>query len=147
LRLRAVKSWVSAMIVEPLGMSSRFALSAAGFIATSTSGASPGVRMSWSAKCSWKLETPASVPAGARISAGKLGSVDQVVAERGGLGGEPVTRELHAVTGVAGEADHDAVEGGNGLLGGHIGFLWFSAPTRPWYAAGQGPSSADTMWT
>ena len=51
------------------------ALSAAGFIATSTSGASPGVRTSWSAKCSWKLETPGSVPAGARISAGKFGSV------------------------------------------------------------------------
>jgi hypothetical protein len=39
--------------------------------------ASPGVRMSWSAKCTWKLETPGSVPAGARISAGKLGSVER----------------------------------------------------------------------
>jgi hypothetical protein len=28
------------------------------------------------AKCSWKLETPGSVPAGARISAGKFGSVE-----------------------------------------------------------------------
>ena len=54
-----------------------FAFSAAGFIATSTFGASPGVRMSWSAKCSWKLETPGRVPAGARISAGKFGSVDR----------------------------------------------------------------------
>ena len=53
------------------------AFSAAGFIAISTSGASPGVRMSWSAKCSWKLDTPASVPAGARISAGKFGRVDR----------------------------------------------------------------------
>ena len=48
----------------------RLAFSAAGFIATSTSGRSPGVRMSWSAKCSWNDETPASVPGGARISAG-----------------------------------------------------------------------------
>ena len=53
------------------------AFSAAGFIAIRTSGASPGVRMSWSANCSWKLDTPASVPAGARISAGKFGMVDR----------------------------------------------------------------------
>ena len=32
--------------------------------------------MSKLAKCSWKLDTPGSVPAGARISAGKLGSVE-----------------------------------------------------------------------
>ena len=31
--------------------------------------------MSWSAKCTWNDETPGSVPWGARISAGKLGSV------------------------------------------------------------------------
>src|SRR6202042_2325696 len=65
------------MMSAPRGTSVRLALSAAGFIATSTSGASPGVRMSWSAKCTWKLETPGSVPAGARISAGKLGSVER----------------------------------------------------------------------
>src|SRR4051812_25416972 len=44
-------------------------------MATSTSGASPGVRMSREAKWIWKAETPATVPAGARISAGKSGSV------------------------------------------------------------------------
>ena len=49
--------------------------SAAGFMATSTLGASPGVVMSWSEMWTWKAETPASVPAGARISAGKSGSV------------------------------------------------------------------------
>src|SRR5690606_7928316 len=65
------------MMVAPLGRSSRFAFSAAGFIATSTSGASPGVMMSWSAKWSWKLDTPGRVPAGARISAGKFGRVDR----------------------------------------------------------------------
>ena len=53
-----------------------FVFSAAGFIATRTFGASPGVRMSWSAKWSWKPETPGSEPAGARISAGKSGSVE-----------------------------------------------------------------------
>ena len=72
-----MNSSVLAMMSAPRGRSSRLALSAAGFIATSTSGASPGVRMSWSAKCSWKLDTPGRVPAGARISAGKLGSVDR----------------------------------------------------------------------
>ena len=48
----------------------RFALSAAGFIATSTSGASPGVWMSCELKLIWNPETPGSEPAGARISAG-----------------------------------------------------------------------------
>ena len=52
-----------------------FAFSAAGFIATSTFGVSPGVTMSWSEMCTWNDDTPAIVPAGARISAGKLGSV------------------------------------------------------------------------
>src|SRR3954470_21976912 len=61
----------------PPGRSAMLALSAAGFITTSTSGASPGVMMSWSAKCSWKELTPGRVPVGARISAGKLGSVDR----------------------------------------------------------------------
>src|SRR3954468_14882192 len=61
----------------PPGRSARLALSAAGFIATRTSGASPGVMMSWSAKCSWKELTPGRVPVGARISAGKFGSVDR----------------------------------------------------------------------
>src|SRR4051812_24954102 len=61
----------------PPGRSARLALSAAGFIATRTSGASPGVMMSWSAKCSWKELTPGRVPVGARISAGKFGSVER----------------------------------------------------------------------
>src|SRR5579859_7481280 len=63
------------MIVAPRSTSARLALSAAGFIATSTLGASPGVRMSLEAKWIWKAETQASVPAGARISAGKFGNV------------------------------------------------------------------------
>ena len=50
-------------------------LSAAGFIATRTSSSSPGVKISLDEKFSWKALTPASVPAGARISAGKSGSV------------------------------------------------------------------------
>ena len=57
-------------MVEPGGSSARLAFNAAGFIATSTLGASPGVTMSWSEMCTWNDETPAMVPAGARISAG-----------------------------------------------------------------------------
>ena len=61
--------------VEPGVMSRRLAFSAAGFIATSTFGVSPGVEISWSEMCTWNDDTPAIVPAGARISAGKFGSV------------------------------------------------------------------------
>ena len=45
-RLRFVNSSVFTIRSAPRGRSFRFAFSAAGFIATSTSGASPGVRMS-----------------------------------------------------------------------------------------------------
>ena len=41
---------------------------------------------------------------------GEVGQRHQVVAERGRLLGEPVAGELHAVAGVAGEPDDDAVE-------------------------------------
>ncbi len=71
-----MKASPSTIRVPPLGRSAMFVFSAAGFIATRTFGASPGVRMSWSAKWSWKPETPGSEPAGARISAGKSGSVE-----------------------------------------------------------------------
>src|SRR4051794_461641 len=61
----------------PARRSPRLAFNAAGFMATRTSGRSPGVCTSWSAKCSWNAETPGKVPAGARISAGKSGRVDR----------------------------------------------------------------------
>src|SRR5438094_3979 len=44
-------------------------------MATRTSRSSPGVKTSLDAKLSWNALTPASVPAGARISAGKSGRV------------------------------------------------------------------------
>jgi len=50
-------------------------LSAAGFIATSVSGWSPAENTSCAANWIWYPETPAVVPAGARISAGKSGNV------------------------------------------------------------------------
>ena len=79
-------------------------------MATSTFGASPGVVMSWSEMWTWKAETPARVPAGARISAGKSGSVARSLPNSGADAGEAVAGELHAVAGVAGEADDDPVE-------------------------------------
>ncbi len=66
--------------------------------------------MSWSAKCSWNAETPGRVPAGARISAGKSGSVDRSLPNDAVDAGEPVAGELHAVAGVPGEADDHTVE-------------------------------------
>ena len=66
--------------------------------------------MSWSEMCTWNDDTPAIVPAGARISAGKFGQRREVVAEGGADVGEAVAGELHAVAGVAGEADDDLVE-------------------------------------
>ncbi len=70
------------MSVPPGESSPMFAFSAAGFIATSTPGMSPGVRISWSEMCTWNELTPAMVPAGARISAGIVGLGGEVVAER-----------------------------------------------------------------
>src|SRR5690606_148674 len=40
----------------------------------------------------------------------EVGQRRQVVAEGGGLRGEPITGQLHAVAGVAGEPDDDPVE-------------------------------------
>ncbi len=87
-----------------------FTLSAAGFIATSTSGASPGVWMSWFEKRTWNPETPGKEPAGARISAGKSGKVDTSLPMIDRGGGELVPGELHAVARVAGEADRDGLD-------------------------------------
>ena len=66
--------WVKASLLTisaPPGISSpTLVLRAAGFMATSTSGWSPGVWMSEALKLSWKPDTPGREPAGARISAG-----------------------------------------------------------------------------
>ena len=101
--------------VPPFGRSRMFVFSAAGFIATSTFGASPGVRMSCAAKWIWKPETPGSEPAGARISAGKSGSVERSLPSSAVSLVKRVPVELHPVAGVAGEADHDPVELLDGL--------------------------------
>ena len=74
-RLRLVNSPLSAMISPPGFSAGTLVFSAAGFIATSTSGASPAVEISVEPKLIWKAETPNSVPCGARISAGKSGKV------------------------------------------------------------------------
>jgi hypothetical protein len=63
-------------VISPPGLTAAtLVLSAAGFIATSTSGASPAVSIWRLPKLIWKALTPNSVPCGARISAGKSGNV------------------------------------------------------------------------
>ena len=70
------------MIVPPDSKRGSSAIIAAGFIVTKTLGASPGVVMSWSEIWTWNAETPASVPAGARISAGNSGRVAKSLPNR-----------------------------------------------------------------
>ena len=91
-------------------MSRMFAFSAAGFIATSTFGESPGVEISWSEMCTWNDDTPAIVPAGARISAGKLGSVARSLPNTADSSVKRSPTSCMPSPGVAGEADHYAVE-------------------------------------
>ena len=54
-------------------------------------------------------ETPGKVPAGARISAGKSGSVE-VVTEGRCLSGESVTSQLHAIAAVPGKSNDYPVQ-------------------------------------
>ena len=79
-------------------------------------------------KLIWKPDTPGSEPAGARISAGKSGQRADVVAEDGGRPGELGPGELHAVAGIAGEADRDPLE----VLDVRLGFArsWSSRALR-----------------
>ena len=103
----------------PGGRSPMFVLSAAGFIATRTSGWSPGVWMSVELKLIWK---PADARQRARRGADLGREVRQradVVAEDRGRPGELGAGELHAVAGIAGEADRDPLE----LLDGELRLL------------------------
>ena len=66
------------IIIVPLSfIDVRFAFSAAGFIATNTSASSPGEKTDVLPNCILKPLTPATVPCGALISAGKSGKVDK----------------------------------------------------------------------
>ena len=87
-----------------------FVLSAAGFIATRTSGSSPGVWMSVELKLIWN-------PRHARQRAGRRADLGRevrqgadVVAEDGGGPRELGPGQLHPVAGIAGEADGDPLE-------------------------------------
>ena len=104
-------------------MSRRFAFSAAGFIATSTFGVSPGVDDVVVGDVHLERRD-AGDRAGRRADLGReVGQRREVVAERGGQLGEAVADELHAVARVAREPDHDPVERlrptGRGRLYGH----------------------------
>ena len=105
-------------MISPPGLSaSTLVLSAAGFIATSTSGASPAVSIAVEPKLIWNAETPNSVPCGARISAGKSGKVARSLPAERGRQRELPAGQLHAVAAVAGEADDD---GFGGRIGGRL---------------------------
>ncbi len=127
------------MIAPPAGTSATLVRSAAGFIATSTSGESPGVWMSDEEKLIWNPETPGNEPAGARISAGKSGSVAMSLPNTAACPGELCSGELHAVARVAGKADGDALQllDGEGVvllsLCGHAGAgsCFTTSPTTP----------------
>ena len=97
-----------------------FTLSAAGFIATSTLGWSPGREdvvvgeVHLEAGHAWKR---AGRSTDLRREVGKR---REVVPEDGRLAREAVARELHPVAGVAGEPDHDPFEVLDGLAHSHV---------------------------
>ena len=70
----------------------------------------PGVRMSWSAKCSWKRRDARQGAGGGPDLGREVRQRRQVVAEGRRLGGETVTGELHTVTGVTREPDDHPVQ-------------------------------------
>ena len=108
------------MSVAPFGTSRRFAFSAAGFIATSTSGRSPGGEDVVVGEVDLEARD-ARERAGRRTNLGReVGERREVVPEHRGLAREPVAGELHAVTGVTREADDHSVEVLD-LLGAHLG--------------------------
>ncbi len=83
--------------------------------------------MSRVAKWIWNADTPASVPAGARISAGKFGQGREVVTENRGRVGEATAGQLHAVARVAREADDNPLALFNRLIHVHSS----GAPAQP----------------
>ena len=99
---------------------STLVLSAAGFIATSTSGASPAVSIAVEPKLIWNAETPNIVPCGARISAGKSGKVARSLPASAVESVNWPAGQLHAVAAIAGKThDHRFQRRvGVGFLGG-----------------------------
>ena len=98
------------MSAPPGGRSPMFVLSAAGFIATRTSGSSPGVWMSVEREADLEARH-ARQRAGRGADLGReVGQGADVVAEDRGRPGELGPGQLHAVAGVAGEADRDPLE-------------------------------------
>ena len=118
-----MNSSVLTMMSAPPGRSARLALSAAGFIATSTFGrVARGEDVEVGEVHLEAGDTGQG--AGGRADLGReVRQGRDVVAELGGLGGEPVAGELHAVAGVSGETDDhpiqlsDLLGHGRGLLG------------------------------
>ena len=109
-RLRSLNASVLTMTVPPFARSPMLTLSAAGFIATSTFGWSPGREDVVVGEVDLEPRD-ARQRAGRRADLGrKVGERREVVPEDRGLAREAVAGELHAVARVAGEADDDPFE-------------------------------------
>ena len=111
---------VLTMTIPPGLRSLMLTTSAAGFIATSTSGASPGVWMSDGAEVELEAGDSRARP-GWRPDLGReVGQRREVVADQRGGVRELVAGDLHAVAGVPGEADHHRLLLLQGQLGAGI---------------------------
>ena len=98
-------------ITEPLPFRRcRSLRSAAGFMATSTSGASPGRGDVVVGDVDLEGRHAGDGAGGSPDLGREVGQGGQVVAEQRRRAGEPVAGELHAVAGVAGEADDHPVD-------------------------------------
>ena len=106
--------------MAPLGRASRLAFRAAGFMATSTLGASPGRGDVVVGDVDLEGRHPGQRAGRGPDLGREVGEGGQVVAEQGRRGGEAVAGELHAVARVAGEPDDDAVEQVGGLRVGRV---------------------------
>ncbi len=80
-------------------------------MATSTSGASPGVDTSCSSEVYLESADAGQRPGRGADLGGVVGQGREVVADDGRGRGELRAGELHPVAGVPGEADHDALDG------------------------------------
>ena len=105
-------------MISPPGLSEgALVLRAAGFIATSTSGASPAVVISLDPKLIWKADAEQSPLRGTDFG-GEIGEGRKIISRKRGRKGELAARQLHPVAGVAGEPHHHRVgKGGLPLVG------------------------------
>ena len=95
-------------MISPPGLSaSTLVFSAAGFIATSTSGASPAVSICGRAEIDLERRDAEQRALRRADFGGKIGERGEIVAGQRGRQRELPAGQLHAVAGIAGKADDD----------------------------------------